>query len=199
MLNQPPPVVTLTAAPAPVVDDNSDWPARAQATIASLSRQLEIVAQTEQAWGAFAARRDGDTPRPAALELLLGRKTLLMQQRTVLESEMVTWGAIAPAAADLADYDQQLADLDQQLTGVVPQPPSAAHEASLRSLREQRDAVATRRDAKYEELVLLQSAAQDTRDRPLPDARDLTLPLATEVIKAINDAAQQDRAWRLPW
>jgi hypothetical protein len=197
LLERPPPVVTLQAPAIPVVDAGSDWATRANATVISLSRQLEVIAQAEQAWAEHEAAY-GETQPPAELETLTERKAMLVQQCAVLESQLATRAAITPTAADLADYNQQIAQLDRQLAALTPEPSSSEDDASIRSLRQQRDAVAGGRDAKRDELELLRQGFEEARRWRLPDARDHTMQLAAAVVDVINAATQRHRTWSLP-
>ncbi|MGQ0482036.1 MAG: hypothetical protein ACT4O0_13580 [Pseudonocardia sp.] len=163
--------------------DLAAWAAEANIALAEVNRQLDIVAQTKQLWDSHPlSRRAAQQPRVVAE--LLARKTLLEQQRTLLQSELSAYQALNALSTDIAESQRELGNLEIALASLPDGWQASPEQQATRDrLVAQRDTLLRQREARERELASLQGGLDNTARSPLPDTTDRTSPLASSVVE----------------
>jgi hypothetical protein len=144
--------------------NTQEWVRQAKVSLASISRQLDIVAQVEELWNRSAPAQNGGAP-PAAVQAMLDRKAALEQQRATVQSWLAAVESVDAVSTQLAQADAQLAAIDRALAS----PASGPETPQSTQLRAQRDFVKQQRDAKAAELDSLKNTVNHVTAQPLPD------------------------------
>ncbi len=181
--------VAPRAAPvqaAPVDRTKEDWAARAQVALASVNRQLDTIAQTEETWNRMPLSMRSGTP-PVPVQRLEERKSLLQRRQAMLQSQLAAYRSLEQTADELTQAEQYLATVEKALADV---PPPAQRTSEQTALAEQRDMRVRQRDAKREELRSLDAGVQSATRSPLPDDAPQTTAVSDEVLVLV--AHQRD-------
>ncbi|MBA2310473.1 MAG: hypothetical protein H0W01_14555 [Pseudonocardiales bacterium] len=141
-----------------------EWVRQAKVSLASVSRQLDIVAQVEELWMRSPGAQEAGAP-PAAVQAMLDRKAALEQQRATVQSWLTAFESVDSVNKQLAEADSQLAAIDRALAT----PTSGPETPQLTQLRSQREFVKQQRDAKAAELASLRNTVDQVIVQPLPD------------------------------
>ncbi len=179
--------VVATAAPekaAPTVDPADEWAARAEITLTSVDRQLDVIARTEQAWNASRAQRPG-IAIPAAVAALQERRAVLERRRAAVASQLDSYQALSRTRADLQTSEERLDAVEDALQN--PAAPTSPDDATtLAVLQEQRDLRVRQLDAKRAELAGLEGDVERAARSPLPDDGEATTAVSAQVLDAIH-------------
>lgn len=182
-----PPTTPTGAGPGEVaLDEAARWAGQAEVVLTSVTQQLDVVAQAQEAWNKRPESRRASAP-PAPVAQMLERKALLEQQRATLESQLAAWRSLDKVNGELASADQQLAAVDKALES-LPKGERLTTEqaASVKQLAEQRDVRVRQRDAKKQELDSLKSGVRNAVVTPLQDTADKTKALTESVLGLVN-------------
>ena len=182
------PATTPTGAgPGAVApDEAARWAGQAEVVLTSVTQQLDVVAQAQEAWNKRPESRRASAP-PAPVAQMLERKALLEQQRATLESQLAAWRSLDKVNGELTSADQQLAAVDKALES-LPRGEQLTTEqaASVKQLAEQRDVRVRQRDAKKQELDSLKSGVRNAVGTPLQDTADKTKALTESVLGLVD-------------
>ncbi|HET6257488.1 MAG TPA: hypothetical protein VFE39_02445 [Pseudonocardia sp.] len=186
----------LTSTPVPVTPQaqppsvppptaNADqWVAHAEIVLASINKQLDIVALTEASWTRLPEhQRSG---QPGALRALQERKALLEQQRVTLQSQIGAFRNLSDVTTDLAAAQGQLDAVERALRTAPEQTSSLDQAEAVRNLAAQRDLHLQQRDYNMQELATLRSGVQEALAAPLPDETDQTTPIVERVLALMD-------------
>jgi hypothetical protein len=181
----PPPAASpVEAAPQPATED--EWAARAQVTLTSLNRQLDTIAQTEEAWSRLPEERRAATP-PALVQAMAERKALLERRKATLQSQIETYRSLSRTKDELRITEQHLQAVEKALQDVPSDPNRTPEQASvIAALDEQRDLRLRQREAKRKELDSLEENVQSAVRTPLPDDGEETAHVSNEVLEVIR-------------
>jgi hypothetical protein len=170
-------------------DEAARWAGQAEIVLASVTQQLDVVAQAQEAWNKLPESRTAGAP-PAPVAQMLERQALLEQQRATLESQLAAWHSLDKVNGELASADQQLATVQKALDS-LPQGEQLTSEqaTTVKQLAEQRDVRVRQRDAKKQELDSLKTGVHTAVVTPLQDTAEKTKALADNVLGLVNGNA----------
>ncbi len=168
----PPMPVPVQAPPVPVSEEH--WVVRAQATISSLDRQLDLIDRTERLWR---HRRPGGPPPPT----LEHRRVELTQRRAVLAGQLGTVRSLAHARRELARWEELLRAVGTELAPERGPAPDATAVARERDRRERR------RDAQRQVVEALAADVAAVVRAPLPAGGPRTTEITEEVLDQLPD------------
>ncbi|TQM37864.1 hypothetical protein [Pseudonocardia cypriaca] len=181
-------VIPTTPTPLPPQAANQPsmdadvWADKAQVVLASLSSQLDAVAQAEASWLALPAQRRAQ--EPAAVQALKDRKALLEQQRAILMSQLEAFKALPERTSELTSAQAQLDAVERTLTESTTTAASPDYKEALRQLESQREIVRQQRDHAAQALTDLRNGVDQALSSPLPAEKDETSPIV-ERVKAV--------------
>ncbi|MGI9002786.1 MAG: hypothetical protein ACR2GH_14165 [Pseudonocardia sp.] len=182
----PPPSVAAPVQAEPRVESEDEWAARAQVTLTSLNRQLDMIAQTEEAWNQLPENRRTGAP-PAAVQAMQERKQLLERRKATLQSQIDTYRSLSRTKAGLEQTEQHLQAVEEALEEAPAEPEPSPEQASvIAALDEQRDLRLRQREAKREELRSLEDNVASATRTPLPDDGEETTEVSNEVMEVIR-------------
>jgi len=169
---------------APKGETHVAWAIRARLGLTSINRQLDTIAQTEEAW----SQLPNQAAAPVApVDALMERKVLLLRRQAALRSQLGVYDAVRGAQKQLELSEQQLRAVESALHDVPPQAqrsPVQAGETAL--LIDQRDVHIRQRDARRQELANLQNGVQAAALTSLPDDGHETDRVTGEVLDIIR-------------
>jgi hypothetical protein len=176
----PTPLPPQAANPASM--DADVWADKAQVVLASLSNQLDAVAQAEADWLALPAQRRAQ--EPAAVQALKDRKALLEQQRAILMSQLDAFKALPERTSELTSAQAQLDAVERTLNESTTTAASPDYKEALRQLESQREIRRQQRDHAAQALTDLRNGVEQALSSPLPAEKDETSPIV-ERVKAV--------------
>ncbi|GAA5134950.1 hypothetical protein [Pseudonocardia adelaidensis] len=150
--------------------DADVWASKAEVTLASLSSQLDAVAQAEASWLALPEKRRAQ--EPAAVQALKDRKALLEQQRATLMSQLEAFKALPDRTAELTSAQAQLDAVERTLSESTSTAASPDYQEALRQLQSQRDIRRQQRDHAAQALTDLRNGVEQALSSPLPADKD---------------------------
>ncbi|MGH3564591.1 MAG: hypothetical protein ACRDRH_00880 [Pseudonocardia sp.] len=185
-----PPETPVQAAPKG--ETQTAWAVRARLSLTSINRQLDTVAQTEEAW----SRMPNQAAAPAApVAALMERKVLLERRQAALRSQLGVYDSVREARQQLELSEQQLRAVESVLQGAPPEAqrsPAQAGEIAL--LIDQRDVHIRQREARRQELANLQNGVQAAARTSLPDDGHETDRITDEVLDVIRGDRDERRS-----
>ena len=176
------------AAPDGAVADT--WAQRATVALASVNRQLDTLAQTEDEWRQLPESARGVVPAPvAALE---ERRSVLQRRRATLQAQLDDYRSLRRTQQELANSEQHLRAVESALADAPPRRRrSAEQEAAIAALEEQRDLRIRRRDVQRTELASLQDGVSTATRTPLPDDDAATATITDDVIEMVRNGGTE--------
>ena len=162
--------------------DADVWVGKAEVVLASLSSQLDSVAQAEASWLALPEQRRAQ--EPAAVQALKDRKALLEQQRATLMSQLEAFKALPDRTSELTSAQAQLDAVERTLNESTTTAASPDYQEALRQLESQRDIRRQQRDHAAQALTDLRNGVEQALGSPLPAEKDETAPIV-ERVKAV--------------
>jgi hypothetical protein len=161
------------------------WAQRATVTLASVNRELDVLAQAEEEWRGLPGSSRTVVPAPvAALE---ERRSVLQQRRATLQSQLDAYRSLRQVQEELAVSEQHLRAVETMLADVPPeQGRSPEQEAAIAALNEQRDLRLRRRDAQRAELASLQDGVAAAVRTPMPDDGEVTAKVTRDVREMVR-------------
>ena len=182
------------AKAAPEANPADQWAARAEVTLTSVDRQLDVISRTEQAWNSSVARRPG-IAAPAPVAALQERRAVLERRRAALSSQLDTYRALGRTRSDLEAAEQRLDAAEDALrtASTTAAPTSPDDTTALAVLREQHDMRARQLDAKRAELAGLEGNVEHAARTPLPDDGEATTEVSALVMDAIHGGGADGR------
>src|SRR5690606_19071340 len=180
------------AADQPSMDADV-WADQAEVVLASISSQLDAVAQAEASW--LALPPDRRAQEPAAIQALKERKALLEQQRATLMSQLEAFRALPERTAELTEAQAQLDAVERTLEESTTTAASPDYQEALRQLESQREMRRQQRDHAAKALTDLRNGVEQALSSPLPENKDETTPIVERVKAVIEgkpDPAQKD-------
>ncbi len=157
------------AAPQPSMEADV-WAGQAEVVLASLSSQLDAVAQAEAAW--LGLPEDRRAHEPDAVQALKDRKALLEQQRATLMSQLEALRALPDRTTELTSAQAQLDAVERTLRESTSTAASPDYQEALRQLEEQREMRRQQRDHAAQALADLRSGVEEALSAPLPAEKD---------------------------
>ena len=188
---EPPPVQTApegAAAPDGAAADT--WAQRATVTLASVNRQLDTLAQTEDEWRRLPESRRAMVPAPVAA--LAERRSVLQRRRATLQAQLDDYRSLRRTQQELANSEQHLRAVETALADAPPRRRrSAEQEAAIAALEEQRDLRIRRRDVQRTELASLQDGVSTATRTPLPDDGAATAKITDDVMEMVHNGGTE--------
>ncbi|WP_433558031.1 hypothetical protein ACQPWY_04890 [Pseudonocardia xinjiangensis] len=185
-------VRAVPAQPVPGPESETEWVARAQVTLTSVNRQLDTIAQTEDAWNRLPEERRATVPAEP-VQALKERKALLERRKATLQSQIDTYRSLDRTKDDLKLTEQHLDAVEKALQDPPAEPQRSPEQASvIAALDEQRDLRLRQRDAKREELESLEKGVESALRAPLPDDGQATAEVSNEVLDVIRTGGRGD-------
>ena len=166
----------VALGPAPT--DLAGWASQAEVSLASVSRQLDVIAQVEEAWNRSPVAQRLASP-PAAVQMLLNRKAELEQAKVMMQSQLAAYRSWHDASAQMAAAQAELAAVERALEDVPAAAPDAARVAQI---EQQRDMWLRRRDTKAAEVADLSKTVQAAITGGLPD------PASEQVTQEVGES-----------
>jgi hypothetical protein len=157
------------AAPQPSMEADV-WAGQAEVVLASLSSQLDAVAQAEAAW--LGLPEDRRAHEPDAVQALKDRKALLEQQRATLMSQLEALRALPDRTTELTSAQAQLDAVERTLRESTSTAASPDYREALRQLEEQREMRRQQRDHAAQALADLRGGVEEALSAPLPAEKD---------------------------
>jgi len=183
---EPTPVQTVpeeVAAPDGAAADT--WAQRATVALASVNRQLDTLAQTEDEWRRLP--ENGRAVVPAPVAALEERRSVLQRRRATLQAQLDDYRSLRRAQQELANSEQHLRAVETALADAPPRRRrSAEQEAAIAALEEQRDLRIRRRDVQRTELATLQDGVSTATRTPLPDDGAATATITDDVMEMVH-------------
>jgi hypothetical protein len=192
-------VIPTTPTPLPPQAANQPsmdadvWVDKAEVVLASLSSQLDAVAQAEASWLALPAQRRAQ--EPAAVQALKERKALLEQQRATLMSQLEAFKALPERTSELTSAQAQLDAVERTLNESTSTAASPDYQEALRQLESQREMRRQQRDHAAQALTDLRNGVEQALSAPLPAEKDETTPIVERVKAVVEgrpDPAEKD-------
>lgn len=175
------------AAPDGVAADT--WAQRATVALASVNRQLDTLAQTEEEWRRLPESRRAVVPGPvAALE---DRRSVLQRRRATLQAQLDDYRSLRRTQLELASSEQHLRAVESALADAPSRRRSSEQEAAIAALEEQRDLRLRRRDVQRTELATLQDGVSTATRTPLPDDGAATAKVADDVLEMVHNGGTE--------
>lgn len=163
----------------------ADWATRAEVTLASLTKQLDTIARTEEAYSRLSPdQRTSVGSGPYAA--LQQRKSLLQRRKAALQSQLDNYRALGKARAELAASQSRLDAVDKAIEQSPSRAPGATEAATAAALDEQRTLRERQRDARKAELASLQDSVDRAARAPLPSDEGETDAVSAGVFEAIE-------------
>jgi hypothetical protein len=185
--SDPRPVQTApegVAAPGGAAADT--WAQRATVALASVNRQLDTLAQTEEQWRRLP--ESGRAVVPAPVAALAERRSVLQRRRATLQAQLDDYRSLRRTQQDLANSEQHLRAVETALADAPPRRRrSAEQEAAIAALEEQRDLRIRRRDVQRTELASLQDGVSTATRTPLPDDGAATATITDDVMEMVHN------------
>ena len=155
------PPVQVTPVPQP----EAAWVARARVNLASVNRQLDLIAATEEAWSRLPSRAQAAAPA-APVEALRERKDVLEGRRTALQSQIDVYESLGDAQQQVTLSEQHLAAVDRVLADAPPQSDRTPEQAAaIGLLLDQRDVHMQQRDHALEAVATLEKGVETAARR----------------------------------
>ncbi|HEX5813034.1 MAG TPA: hypothetical protein VFY38_13065, partial [Pseudonocardia sp.] len=188
---EPPPVQTAPEGAAALDGAAADpWAQRATVTLASVNRQLDTLAQTEDEWRRLPESRRAMVPAPVAA--LAERRSVLQRRRATLQAQLDDYRSLRRTQQELANSEQHLRAVETALADAPPRRRrSAEQEAALAALEEQRDLRIRRRDVQRTELASLQDGVSTATRTPLPDDGAATAKVTDDVLEMVHNGGTE--------
>lgn len=181
---EPQPVQTAPEAPDGAAADT--WAQRATVALASVNRQLDTLAQTEDEWRRLP--ESGRAVVPAPVAALQERRSVLQRRRATLQAQLDDYRSLRRTQQELANSEQHLRAVETALADAPPRRRrSAEQEAAIAALEEQRDLRIRRRDVQRTELASLQDGVSTATRTPLPDDGAVTATITDDVIEMVHN------------
>ena len=188
---EPPPVQTApegAAAPDGAAADT--WAQRATVALASVNRQLDTLAQTEDEWRRLP--ESGRAMVPAPVAALEERRSVLQRRRATLQAQLDDYRSLRRTQQELANSEQHLRAVETALADAPPRRRrSAEQEAAIAALEEQRDLRIRRRDVQRTELASLQDGVSTATRTPLPDDGAATATITDDVMEMVHNGGTE--------
>jgi hypothetical protein len=188
---EPQPVQTApegTAAPDGAAADT--WAQRATVALASVNRQLDTLARTEDEWRRLP--ESGRAAVPAPVAALEERRSVLQRRRATLQAQLDDYRSLRRTQQELADSEQHLRAVETALADAPPRRHrSAEQEAAITALEEQRDLRIRRRDVQRTELASLQDGVSTATRTPLPDDGAATATITDDVMEMVHNGGTE--------
>jgi hypothetical protein len=188
---EPQPVQTApeeTAAPDGAAADT--WAQRATVALASVNRQLDTLAQTEDEWRRLP--ESGRAVVPAPVAALEERRSVLQRRRATLQAQLDDYRSLRRTQQELANSEQHLRAVETALADAPPRHRrSAEQEAAIAALEEQRDLRIRRRDVQRTELASLQDGVSTATRTPLPDDGAATATITDDVMEMVHNGGTE--------
>ena len=188
---EPTPVQTApeeAAAPDGAAADT--WAQRATVALASVNRQLDTLAQTEDEWRRLP--ESGRAVVPAPVAALEERRSVLQRRRATLQAQLDDYRSLRRTQQELANSEQHLRAVETALADAPPRRRrSAEQEAAIAALEEQRDLRIRRRDVQRTELASLQDGVSTATRTPLPDDGAATATITDDVMEMVHNGGTE--------
>ena len=188
---EPQPVQTApegAAAPDGAAADT--WAQRATVALASVNRQLDTLAQTEDEWRRLP--ESGRAVVPAPVAALEERRSVLQRRRATLQAQLDDYRSLRRTQQELANSEQHLRAVETALADAPPRRRrSAEQEAAIAALEEQRDLRIRRRDVQRTELASLQDGVSTATRTPLPDDGAATATITDDVMEMVHNGGTE--------
>ena len=188
---EPQPVQTAPeAAAAPDGAAADTWAQRATVALASVNRQLDTLAQTEDEWRRLP--ESGRAVVPAPVAALEERRSVLQRRRATLQAQLDDYRSLRRTQQELANSEQHLRAVETALADAPPRRRrSAEQEAAIAALEEQRDLRIRRRDVQRTELASLQDGVSTATRTPLPDDGAATATITDDVMEMVHNGGTE--------
>ena len=166
------------------------WAQRATVALASVNRQLDTLAQTEDEWRRLP--ESGRAVVPAPVAALEERRSVLQRRRATLQAQLDDYRSLRRTQQELANSEQHLRAVETALADAPPRRRrSAEQEAAIAALEEQRDLRIRRRDVQRTELASLQDGVSTATRTPLPDDGAATATITDDVMEMVHNGGTE--------
>ncbi len=166
------------------------WAQRATVALASVNRQLDTLAQTEDEWRRLP--ESGRAVVPAPVAALEERRSVLQRRRATLQAQLDDYRSLRRTQQELANSEQHLRAVETALADAPPRRRrSAEQEAAIAALEEQRDLRIRRRDVQRTELASLQDGVSTATRTPLPDDGAATAKITDDVMEMVHNGGTE--------
>ena len=190
---QPEPTPVQAAPEGAVAPDGAaadTWAQRATVSLASVNRQLDTLAQTEDEWRRLP--QSGRAAVPAPVAALEERRSVLQRRRATLQAQLDDYRSLRRTQQELANSEQHLRAVETALADAPPRRRrSAEQEAAIAALEEQRDLRIRRRDVQRTELASLQDGVSTATRTPLPDDGAATATITDDVLEMVHNGGTE--------
>ncbi len=182
-----PPASGTSTMPEPTTHD--EWAARAQVTLASVQGQLEEIARAELALNRLPEARKAIIP--VAAQRLKERKALLERRKATIQSQLDSYRALDEAKSELDKSEHDLESVEKAYGESAGR--TSADDAELAALNEQRDLRIRQRDAKRDELEVLEDNVANAARTPLPADGEETAEISDDVLAAVDQGSDHSK------
>lgn len=190
---QPAPAPVRAAPEGEAVPDGAvadTWAQRATVALASVNRQLDTLAQTEQEWQRLPGSGRAVVPAPVAA--LAERRSVLQRRRATLQAQLDDYRSLRRTQQELGTSEQHLRAVETALADAPPRRRrTAEQEAAIAALEEQRDLRIRRRDVQRTELASLQDGVSTATRTPLPDDGAATAKVTDDVLEMVHNGGTE--------
>ncbi len=165
-----------------------EWSRRAQVTLVSLDQQLDLIAQTEEAWNSMPENRRAGS-LPMSMKAMLERKKLLESRKTALRVQLESYRSLSRTKDELLDFERDLRSVERALEDLPAESKQSSEQsAQIAVLDELRDFRLRQRNNKRGELDGMQRNVESATRAPLADDGQAT----DEVSGRVMDVIKQD-------
>ena len=191
VVHDPAPSSPLPARSA--LPDADAWAARARVTLASLSEQLDVIAEAEQAWARTPESRRAGRP-PAQIREMRAHRAELERQQVLLKVQLQDYGSLPEVRSEVVAAERMLRDAERALADAPPlSQRTPEQDATIAELTERRDRAQARLEDKRAELVSLEQDVAGAAARPLPEPAERTERVTERVFDVVDGENRPER------